>query len=506
MDRKRTLLLAGIVLLVVTLPYGYAALQSDSRAVFQGFLANQFDGYSYLAKMYQGREGSWLFTLPFTAEPGEGTFMFTYYLFLGHAARWTGVGLIWIFHLARVLAAVFLVFAISGFFRQTVFPEQPRAARLATLLAVFGSGLGWITALAGLVTADFWVAEAYPFLSMYTNPHFPLGLGLLLTIFRLALLPLTPRRGVTLFLLGTLLAIILPFGLVIAGAMLGGKFVWDSIEMRSFRPWKYIPLFAGGLPVVAYQFYVSATHPVLAGWNAQNITTSPPLWDFLISFSPALLFGLLGLRSAWQNRSAPGMRLVLVWFVLGALLAYIPLSLQRRFFMAYYIPTAAMAIIGLQSAQRVWRRKWLAPALFVLSVLTPVMLLTSEMISVRAQPYQLYWTAEERAALDWIGENTPPDALILTGPDTGASIPAITGRRVLYGHAFETANAIQEKATVIGVFSGRIDPQKLIAERGVDYVLVGPREHKLGNWTPPQSLKVVFAQGIVTIYQVEETP
>jgi len=506
MDRKRTLLLAGIVLLVVTLPYGFAALQSDSQAVFQGFLTNRFDGYSYLAKMYQGYEGSWLFTLPFTAEPGEGTFMFTFYLFLGHVARWTGMGMIWVFHLARVLASVFLVFAISAFFRETVFPEKPRAAALATILAVFGSGLGWFAVLAGLETADFWVSEAYPFLSMYTNPHFPLGLGLLLTIFRLSLLPSTLRRGVILLVLGTLLAVVLPFGLVIAGVMLAGKFVWDSIETRAFRPWNYIPLFAGGLPVVVYQYYVSSTHPVLAGWNAQNITLSPPLWDFLISFSPALLFGLLGLRAAWHNRSAPGTRLVLVWFALGAVMAYIPLNLQRRFFMAYYIPVAGMAIVGLQEAQRAWRRKWLAPALFVLSMLTPVMLLTSMTVAVPSHPNQLYWTAEERAALDWISENTSPDALILTGPDTGASIPAFTGRRVLFGHDFETANAVQEKAAVIGAFNSAVDMGAFIEARGVDYVLVGPREHKLGNWTVPRNLTVVFTQGIVTIYQVEESP
>jgi hypothetical protein len=69
--------------LLTLLPYLWANAAAGSGHVFAGFLLNPLDGATYLAKMRQGWEGNWLFTLPFTADPGPGSFLFTYYLLLG---------------------------------------------------------------------------------------------------------------------------------------------------------------------------------------------------------------------------------------------------------------------------------------------------------------------------------------------------------------------------------------------------------------------------------------
>jgi len=37
--------------------------------------------------------------------------------------------------------------------------------------------MGWDRADVRFITSDFWVAEAYPFLSAMLIPHFPLGIG-----------------------------------------------------------------------------------------------------------------------------------------------------------------------------------------------------------------------------------------------------------------------------------------------------------------------------------------
>lgn len=506
MDRKPTMLLSVLVLLLITLPYGFAALQSDSSAMFGGFIVNQFDGYSYLAKMRQGWQGSWTFTLPFTPDPGAGTYLFLFYLFLGHLARWTGLGLICVFHIARALAALALVWSISLFFRETIFPGQPRAARLSTLLAVLGSGLGWIAALAGLFTSDFWVSDAYPFLAAYFNPHFPLGFALILNILRLALLPFDARRAVILFFSGLALAIILPFALVVVGIICAGLFAWDSLLERSFRPWKYAPIFAGGMPVLLYQVYLTSTHPALAAWNAQNITLSPPLWDFLISLSPAFLLGLYALPAAWRARRQPGMRLLLLWFVAGALLVYVPFSLQRRFFMAYFIPVAGMAILGVLEILRARRWRWIVPALFTTSLLTNIMLIAAGVGGVSAQAPELFRGADEMAAMRWLDANTAPDALVLTGTQTGAYVPGLTGRRVIYGHAFETLDAKAVEAAVNAFFAGAGSMNALAYAREVEYILVGPREKTPPGWQPPAGFAPVFISGSVTIYQREPAP
>ncbi len=506
MERKPTMLLSILVLLLVTLPYCFAALQSDSSAVFGGFIVNQFDGYSYLAKMRQGWQGSWTFTLPFTPDPGSGVYLFLFYLFLGHLARLTGLGLIWVFHITRALAALALVWSISAFFRETIFPDQPRAARLSTLLAVLGSGLGWIAALAGLFTSDFWVSDAFPFLAAYSNPHFPLGFALILVILRLALLPFDARRAAILFICGLSLAIILPFALVVVGVICAAVFAWDSLSQRSFRPWKYIPIFAGGIPILLYQVYLTATHPALAAWNAQNITLSPPLWDFLISLSPALLLGLFGLPAAWRARQQPAMRLLLLWFVVGGLLVYVPFSLQRRFFMAYFIPVAGMAILGVQEILRAHRWRWLVPALFTTSLLTNVMLIAAGVGGVASQAPELFRSADELAAMRWIENNTASDALVLTGTQTGAYVPGLTGRRVIYGHAFETVNAKAVEAAVKAFFDGTGSLDTLEYATEVNIILVGPREEMPPGWRPPPGFTPAFTSGGVNIYKREPAP
>ncbi len=167
---KRKVALIGAILLFVTLPYGYAALAAGQGYTFGGFLFNPLDGNSYLAKMMQGWLGSWTFTLPYTATPGKGTFLFLFYLLLGHLSRWLGLPLVWTFHLARVLAAGGLLLVLDQFLGRAL-QFSPEQRWKALLLSALGSEwVGWWSCRA--FTADFWVAEAYPFLSAFANPHF----------------------------------------------------------------------------------------------------------------------------------------------------------------------------------------------------------------------------------------------------------------------------------------------------------------------------------------------
>ena len=96
-------------------------------------------------------------------------------------------------------------------FKHTLKDQSSAQYTLALILALFGSGLGWISALFGGITSDFWVAEAYPFLSMYTNPHFPLGLGLLLIYFDRLISGERGKNTPLIMLLGLIVAVIQPF-------------------------------------------------------------------------------------------------------------------------------------------------------------------------------------------------------------------------------------------------------------------------------------------------------
>ena len=82
-DKKEQIFIWIVIFSVVsitTLPYLLAAGAGGDEYVFGGFLLNPIDGHSYLAKMYQGWMGNWAFTLPYTAQEGDGSLLFIFYI------------------------------------------------------------------------------------------------------------------------------------------------------------------------------------------------------------------------------------------------------------------------------------------------------------------------------------------------------------------------------------------------------------------------------------------
>ncbi len=108
MSKRSQIILTVLTILLITLPYLIAMGKAGESYVFNGFLLNPIDGNSYLAKMYQGWAGQWQFTLSFSAEINQGSYLFLFYIFLGHVARWLGLSLIVTFHLARIAGSIVL--------------------------------------------------------------------------------------------------------------------------------------------------------------------------------------------------------------------------------------------------------------------------------------------------------------------------------------------------------------------------------------------------------------
>jgi len=172
------------VLLVASLPTLYAWSLADADHVFTGFVYNTEDGNSYLAKMRLGAEGEWLFHLFYTAEEHEPAMAFPLHLLLGKLAAATGLSLVLVFHLARIVFGLLLSVTIYAFAARFVSDVATR--RVAWALATVGSGLGWLlvllgaSPLLGAMPLDFWVPEAYVFLVLYNLPHLAAAQALLL--------------------------------------------------------------------------------------------------------------------------------------------------------------------------------------------------------------------------------------------------------------------------------------------------------------------------------------
>jgi len=500
-----------VVLVLVSFPFLLAAQGAGLDYEFGGFLTNPLDGNSYLAKMYIGWRGDWRFTLPYTADQGAGAYLFTLYILLGHLARWTGLSLILTFHAARILSSLILSFALYGFLK--AYLSEIRTARLAMLFASFGSGLGWMALPFGVFTSDFWVAEAYPFLSCYTNPHFPLSLALILILLR----PnsgsdqkrsLRLASGVVVLLMSSALAAMSPFGVVIVLIVWSGAAVWAWLRKdRSgtiVRPaWiieRLVWVGLGGVPILLYQLINIRADALLAGWNAQNVTPAPPVWDVLVALSPLILLCPFGLRAFQKHGARP--RLLVVWILLGLVLLAIPFSLQRRFIVGLYVPVAALASLALDVKVEEARRFWMRGLVLLLLIIpTNLLIIQAALHGIRVKDSQLYLARDEADALDWIEAGTPPDALILSSPEMGLFIPAHTGRRVLYGHPYETVHAEEQKRTVERFFRGELLPDELPSQ--ADFIFYGPREMEYGVNPALESLNVAYRNDQVIIYRAK---
>jgi hypothetical protein len=520
-------LLSLVCLSLTQLPYLLAAVSAGSQYSFAGFLLNPLDGLSYLAKMQQGWLGSWRFRLPFTSDPGQGAYLFLFYIFLGHLARWFHLSLLLIYHLARLFGSAFMLLALYRFFEKTL-PDR-RLRHVAFGLSVLGSGIGWLAVPFGALTSDFWVAEAYPFLSAFSAPHFSIGLGILLELLAPSAGAIQPLPAfwshARILLLALLLGILSPFGIVIALLVYMGMIAWHAIRDRRTGQLKITsiwrtPVFsyliwiglAGG-PWLLYDYWVATHDPVLSGWNAQNLTPSPPVWDLFLALSPVLLLAIWGLRRSLRENE-PGLDLLVVWSGLGLALMYLPFGLQRRFLMGLFVPLCGLAALGIQSWSGRTRRSpaFLTGLALLVSMPTLAIILLGIGQAIRSHNPQLYLTRGEGQALQWVDSHTPSGALILSGPQTGAFIPAFSGRRVIYGHPFETIHADQEMANVDRFFQAAPDAwdagqaTKFLAQRNVDYVWVGPRERLLGGLPPGLSLTPAYSVDGVVLYYVRPKP
>ena len=500
------LIWASVVVVVTCLPYLYAWQSAPEGLVFGGLLTSPLDGNSYLAKMRQGLQGAWRFYLPFTPEPHDGAFIFTYYLALGHLARLLGLSLPLVYHLARVVNSWLLLLIVYWFFARLECDLWTR--RVAFLLAALSSGLGWLAALLGLFTSDLWVPEAITFYAVLANPHFPGAMALMLVIIGLVI---QPARRVRLTLgvatsASLLLAVIQPFAVFGLFVVLGAYLLAQLAHQRRV-PWSLIGRsLASGLaagPVIVYDAWVYTANPAFVAWSAQNLTPSPPAWDYVLSYGLVLILAILGLPRA-VRRWTVGDRLSVAWIAGIASLLYAPVPLQRRLVMGLHFPLCFLAAQGLRWLTGRWpaRRVILTSATVGLSTLTNLFLLLGSLVAVRSGDPRLFLYRDEVPAMAWLRDHAPAEAVVLTAPQTGLLIPAWAGQRVVYGHPFETILATERKSLATGFFASPAGSEPLLASFTVDYVFFGPRERALGDWVESAGWPVAYQNDTVTIFDL----
>src|ERR1700694_1770231 len=179
------LIFATAIAALSLLPYVLAYLWAPAGHHFAGFFFIADDATTYLAKMRQGADGSWLWNDPYTSEPHGGVFLFGFYLLFGHLAALLHLPLIATYHLARITGAIALVLAVERLCRRLLPPQQ---RSLGLVLVVVGSGAGFLAQAAGnpaifgsrVEALDLHLPELSGWYSILAIPHFAWATALIM--------------------------------------------------------------------------------------------------------------------------------------------------------------------------------------------------------------------------------------------------------------------------------------------------------------------------------------
>ncbi len=491
--KRLFIVLAIVVLLLAVLPYAVAWGRAAPGKHFVGYVYNPADGASYLVKMRLGWLGGWRFRLMFTPEEQPGAYLFLFHLGLGHLARGWGAPLTVVYHVARLLGGIALLVAL-GWLCHRALPEG-RARRWGYAFAVLGGGIGWAFVWTDPLPVDVWVPEGYVFYSILANAHFPWAQALLLLILALTALwhsGNVPARYAlpAMALLLIALGVLQPFAVGHVGLVWGVWLILEWIAQRRI-PWKTaLPLGVVGVVGLLYPIYgvlAIQRDPALAAWNTQNVTTSPPWWNWLIGYALALPWAAPGAVRAWRA-GRPLERMLVAWAV-GSLLGMVaPISLQRRLSLGLSIPLGTLAGLGwgywldARDSNSRWVR--LAKVTMILFLaLTPLFLLTTGFVNPVQFPERFYISAGEMEAAQVLLREGPARVL-LASPERGEALPWLTGHPVVVGHPMETVDFARRAAEALQFFDGSWNAERqraFLCREGVDYVWIGPVERALGG-------------------------
>lgn len=498
------IVISGILVALTMVPYAWALASNhaEDQWQFMGMLANPKDGATYLSKIEQGRNGAWLFELRHTPEAHNGAGFHVFYLFLGHAARLTGLSSLLIFHLARVATSLFMYIALYQFGATVWVRLRPR--RLFFTLVAVGSGLGWLLLLidSEAIAIDLNMPEAFPFFAAFANPHFPLSIACLaliastfVEVFRRGFTaePAADNGGLQVMVLSMVLALIQPFALVPIGTalvayLLVRAYLTRRIPSHELR-WSSM-LWLPAVPFAVYYAAVFRFNDVMAAFNEQNLTPSPAPYLYIFGYGMLLILALPGLVRAVRRFERDGDQFMLLWFVLNVALLYAPFNLQRRLTVGLIIPLVFFAV---RSLEDFWffkvPKRWRAAALGALLVLllpSNVLNLSIPLFGISASPESglesgLLVETDYWNAFRWIDRRGDQNAVALAAPTISAWIPAYTPARVVYGHEFETVPSEERKEQVEAWYHGA-DCATLTSAAlpfHVDYIFWGPQEREL---------------------------
>lgn len=526
-ERGFVVLVWALALTISSLPVLAGYLFATPERQFVGIVYNMPDHAQYFAWMRDLARQP-LAPNRLTPEPNAPVFFNLLWWVVGRVGALTGLEYAALWSGLRLVAAVAVLAAGYAFVNLAVADGQQR--RLAYLIFIFGSGLGFIWVIVKYVYRlpeapfpfNIYTAEANTFWILTAFPHFGMALALIVAMMALLLQALRTGRyryAVACGVLGAILGLQHAYDLITIYTVMGafGLLIWR--RDRRFPGFLFrcgLIIFALSAPAAAYLSALVLLDPTwgkkLSQFDNAGAWT-PPLWELPILLGVPFLLALLHFRPrALQSRSDAEV-LVAVWFVLHFVLAYLPVKFQIHLLLGWQMPIAVLAAAAIATRIVPWfQQRHSALLKPVLAFLVALMVATNgylvawRFVDFRRLEAPYYLTRGAAESLAWLEAHATSSDVVLADLEYGQHVPVRSDARAFLAHWAGTLDFFDKKVMVREVFdpaTSDMRRREILSAYGVTYIVARGRD-QAATLDPAvgRYLTVVFSEGDTTMYRV----
>lgn len=492
----------------------------------------------YLSYIQQVKDGKYLFDTLFTGAQADLLMFRPDWLLIGLLGKLFYLSPLFTFHLARILLSGLLLVIVYIFIKY-LFQETIKS-KFIFLLFSFTTGIGlWLILPIQLffkdyVTTlfwpiDFWIPEAFIFLSIINSPHFIfswilLTLAYLLYLFIIDTSIVKNTRFIYAFYLGVVLFILFlshPFHILTVVSVFLIHFFYICLKNKKFEPIIFYHLvIAGAIGFfgIYYHLYYLGNDWLTAVKAWQNSTPTPNFLMILAGFI-LLPLAVLELYKWMANRKDLDFKkvFVVILFVITPVLAYLPFPWQRRMLQGWQLPVYLLAgnWLWYKWGHYITKKKFYFSYKFIFILLFFLfILLPSSLYNIIRDGYyyqtkkeSFYYTANYYTGLKNLRLLTDGTSIIFSHPSSGNYIVGVTGRHVLVGHGVESAymNAYVPLIQLFFKDNKHLEKKQLWLENfHITHIFYSEYEKNLGTFDPNSVdfLELVYENKEVQIFRV----
>jgi hypothetical protein len=406
------------------------------------------------------------------------------------------------------------------------------ARRFAFVLAIMGSGMGWLQLAFGwfpipdIYPIDLWLIDAYVFFGFSTFPHFSAIVALLgfqLTFFLRFLKTSSIRHWMAAVLCGVLIQPINPY-LPLLGdlGVLGAAIVkWTQSKKVAWSELlAVIVLGTSQTPYFFFNLHVIRNDPIWVQFSQQALTLSPPLSYYLPAFGLLWLLAALGVFNLFRTKAVqPGTGALILWAASAIPLSFLPFVFQRRFLFALSLPVGFLAAEGIRSSLFPWfanavkswthqSRQIMGWMLVFVNSLTSIYLSLGGALLATTRPESLFDSVDLVRASNWLADNGTVEDVLLSSEITSRNITSRTGMTSYLGHPVETIYYDRKTREVADFFAGEwTEDQRAewLVSTCVKWVVISPDERENGiEGFHLAGSKLAYQSGQVNVLEIIE--